>query len=118
MADPPTAGFGAGGRTGGLKANPIQQRIFALAISLFGESHWLKPSGAKETRTPDPLHAMEVLLMARQQSQPTVLSFKRRHLATKLAMDETSPHFRLDLRLVAVVAVDRVLRQPLLTCGS
>ena len=61
---------------------------------------------------------MQVLLIARQQSQSAILSLKRRHLATKLATDETSPHFRLDLRLVAVVPVARVLRQPLLTCGS
>ena len=57
---------------------------------------------------------MQVLLMARQESQPTVLSFKRRHLATKLATEENSPHFKLDLRLAAVVPVARVLLQPLL----
>ena len=42
-------------------------------------------NGAKETRTPDPLHAMQVQEFARQQLQPDVSNIKGWHLATNLA---------------------------------
>ena len=32
-----------------------------MVMRVSGNPTWLKPSGAKETRTPDPLHAMQVL---------------------------------------------------------